>query len=225
MRFGPQLRIYRRWAAYFATRSAIALLFIAAIAILLGWLSEEVLEGDTARFDEYVRAAVHSIASPRLTSAMRFFTDLGAGAPLILQMLCVIAAFWLYQLRRAAFMLLVTLAGAAGLVGALKWGFHRVRPAPYFGLAEPRSYSYPSGHSLMSFALYAMAAALITARIVRPWVRAIIWAIAVALIATVGFSRIYLGFHWPTDVAAGYMVGFLWVAAVVAGGNRSSQRP
>jgi membrane-associated phospholipid phosphatase len=221
---GRQWRIHRRWVANFATRSAIALLFTAAIAILLGWLSEEVFEGDTERFDAYVRSAVHSMASPHLTSVMRLLTGLGAGAPLVLQALGAIAAFWRCQLHRAVFVLLVTMAGADGLMEALKLGFHRVRPAPYFGIAEPHSYSFPSGHSLMSFAFYATVAAIVTARIPSPWVRALIWAIAAGLIATIGVSRIYLGVHWPTDVAAGYMVGFIWVAAVTAGDRLSRQK-
>lgn len=207
MSAAPQTRTFTRIVL-------IGLLLAIAAAIVLGWLTEEVLEGDTSRFDAYARAAVHGVASPAFTSAMWFFTDLGSGIPLGCLFVASLTIFWIAHWRQAAVILVIVMLGAGVLVEALKLGFHRTRPVPYFGLAAPHTFSYPSGHSLFSFAFFATIAAIIGARITRAWVRATVWAAAVAIICLVGLSRIYLGVHYPTDVVAGYLTGLIWVSAV-----------
>ena len=186
-------------------------------AILLGWLSEEVLEGDTSLFDEYVRGIVHASASPRLTAIMWLFTDLGSVLVTACLLGVTLAIFWLYRWRAAAVTLLVTMAGSAVLEEALKLGFHRQRPAPYFGISEPDSFSYPSGHALFSFAIFVTVAALLSARLRSPWARAAVWSMAAILILLIGLSRIYLGVHYPSDVAAGYLSASVWVLTVSLG--------
>jgi undecaprenyl-diphosphatase len=180
-------------------------------AILLGWLSGEVLEGDTSRFDAYVRAAVHGAATPAATAAMWFFTDLGSAAALAALWIAAVTIFWIFGCRREAVILTVTMAGSIVLVEALKLGFHRPRPTPYFGISAPHSFSYPSGHALLSFAFFATIAALSTVHTARVWARVLVWAAAAAIIGLIGYSRIYLGVHYPTDVIAGYLTAFIWV--------------
>jgi undecaprenyl-diphosphatase len=183
-------------------------------ALFLGWLSEEVLEGDTRRFDAFVRAAVHADSSRGFTSAMWFFTDVGSVAGLASLLAATLAILWFVHWRRAVVIMVITMAGAAVLVDALKLGFHRSRPVPYFGITAPSSFSYPSGHALFSFVFFGTLAALVTARIGRLWIRAIIWAASVAMIAAIGYSRIYLGVHYPTDVIGGYLTALIWVWTV-----------
>jgi undecaprenyl-diphosphatase len=192
-------------------------LFAVVAATLLAWLTKEVLKGDTARFDAYVRSGVHAQASSPLTAVMWFFTDLGSVLVLSCLLLAAVVIFYCYRWRRAAVLLAVTMAGACILEPALKTGFHRARPLPYFGITAPASFSYPSGHSLFSFAFFATLAALAANRISRRWMRALIWSVAVVIIGGIGLSRIYLGVHYPTDVLAGYLTGFIWVAAVSFG--------
>jgi undecaprenyl-diphosphatase len=183
-------------------------------AILLSWLTEEMLEGDTARFDQYVRAAIHSAASPRFTSAMLFFTHLGSVAGLGSILAVTVIVCWILHWRTAAVLIIVTMAGATILDEALKLGIHRPRPAPFFGLATPHSFSYPSGHALFSFTFFSIAASLVAARVRRRWLRVAIWIVAILIFLNIGFSRIYLGVHYPTDVIAGYLTGVIWVTAV-----------
>jgi len=67
---------------------------------------------------------------------------------------------------------------------------------------------------LLSFCFYGVLAAIIMARIERRLFQVIIWLGAFILIALIGFSRIYLGVHYPSDVLAGYTAALVWVAAV-----------
>src|SRR5438046_10744078 len=103
------------------------------------------------------------------------------------------------------------MAGSGVLDEVLKFAFHRRRPSPFFGITAPHSFNYPSGHALFSFAFFATVAALSTARITRRWAHAAIWFAAVAVIGLIGFSRIYLGVHYPTDVLAGYLTASIWI--------------
>jgi undecaprenyl-diphosphatase len=193
----------------------LASLAAAVLALwLFSWLAEEVFEGDTLRFDDAVRAWIHQFASPSLTSVMVVISALGSQ---VLAVAVIIAGviFLGLKWRRAAIWLLFTVAGGLVLEWTLKYAFHRARPAPFFG-AVPLSYSFPSGHSLMSFCVYGVLAGLLSHRIRSASVRMMVWILAVALVAAIGVSRIYLGVHYPSDVIAGYLTAAVWVSALLA---------
>jgi undecaprenyl-diphosphatase len=125
--------------------------------------------------------------------------------------------------RGAALRFAITMAGAGVLDTVLKLAFHRPRPAPFFDTPLPHSYSFPSGHALLSLCLWGSLAALLTTRSRSLRVRFAVWTLAVALIGPIGFSRIYLGVHYPSDVLAGYAAGLVWVT-IVAWGERMLRR-
>ncbi|MEO7143702.1 MAG: phosphatase PAP2 family protein [Bryobacteraceae bacterium] len=200
-------------------RAVAAVLAGLALAILCGlffaWLGEEVLDGETLHFDNRILALVHGDSRPALTQGLLLVTWIGSTAPVIALTLVALAVFWLRNRRRDAVVLAITIVGASVLMYFLKIGFHRVRPPPYFGLAPLQSFSFPSGHSLVAFCFYGVLAHLVNSRIQQFAVRAGIWALAVLMVLLIGFSRIYLGFHYPTDVLAGYAAGIVWVFAIV----------
>ncbi len=178
------------------------------------WLAENVMLQRTVEFDSSVRAAVHAHASPRLTRVMFAISFMGSGG-LIISALLAFALFCHLVWRRAATWLVVTLAGALLLDLALKYGFHRSRPTPFFG-PVPRTYSFPSGHSLFSFCFYGVLAGLLSRRSWSTLASASIWMVAALMILAIGLSRIYLGVHYPSDVIAGYLAGAVWTAAMLA---------
>jgi undecaprenyl-diphosphatase len=108
----------------------------------------------------------------------------------------------------------IAMIGAALLDVALKHAFRRPRPAPFFGVPLPLSASFPSGHALASFCFFGVLAALLAHRTRSYWRAALVWLAAAALIAAIGFSRIYLGVHYPTDVIAGYLAAAIWVGGL-----------
>ena len=199
---------------------ALGLLMCAGLAAaglalyLFAGLAEEVREGDIRHFDEAVFAISKRVASPALTTFMNWVTWLGSNRFLIGAGACVVLTFLLARWRRAAWAFLLTMAGAALLNFALKLAFGRERPEPFFGTPLPESYSFPSGHALLSFCFYGVIAAVVTARLNSVRGRVLVWAAAALLVALIGISRLYLGVHYPSDVLAGYAAALVWVVAV-----------
>lgn len=181
---------------------------------LFGWIAEEVFEGELQKFDFHIRNFVHHLATPALTKIMQGFTELGSVGVLSILFGIALVCFVLAKLRGPAVWLFVAMVGAIVLEVTLKLVFHRARPEPYFG-PMPRSYSFPSGHAMGSFVFYGVIAGVLCARINSQLTRVMIWSATALLVTAIGFSRIYLGVHYPTDVIAGYAAGAMWVSALL----------
>jgi undecaprenyl-diphosphatase len=197
-------------------RMGVGLLAAVIVTVLFGVLASEVHEGETQHFDDALRMTVYGVASPHATTVLHAITQLGS--PLfLLPMTIVFALIFLRQRRiRGAILLTATMVGVSLLNWILKAVFQRPRPLPFFGLTVPASYSFPSGHSLAAFCFYGALAALVTARLRSVFWSAVVWAGAVVIIVAVGFSRLYLGVHYPSDIIGGYATGFVWVLTVAS---------
>ncbi|HEY1206547.1 MAG: phosphatase PAP2 family protein [Bryobacteraceae bacterium] len=184
-----------------------------AAVLIFAWLAEHVARGAVIAFDGAVRACVHQHASLDLTALMRLVSGLGSPLPLFLLCALAFAALLAAHSKRAALFFAVTMIGALALDATLKLAFHRVRPVSFFGTPEPHSYSFPSGHALLLACYCGIVAALATARLSSRTARALIWTFAAALAGVVGYSRVYLGVHYPSDVIGGYAAAVVWVTA------------
>jgi membrane-associated phospholipid phosphatase len=190
-----------------------AFLVAAAALFIFGWLAEEMLEGDTQRFDSFIRAAIHQHSTPGLTRLMMGFSFIGSVATVGVLCVVILSAFLYFRQVRLAALLGITMIGMAALDFLLKLAFHRPRPVAFFG-PSPSSYSFPSGHAFGALCFYGVLAAIFAARTPGKAAKSCIWIVAAVLIAMIGLSRIYLGVHYPSDVIAGYCAGAVWVAAV-----------
>jgi membrane-associated phospholipid phosphatase len=188
----------------------------AAIAMLvfLGWLADEVLDGETRYFDDTTRAAVHTFASPGMTIFMRGISFVGSTYFLAAATTAIVVAFALRRWGREAKLFAITMIGASLLNVTLKLAFKRPRPVPFFDLTAPESYSFPSGHALASCCFFAGLAAVLSGRIKQKRERAILWTTASFMFLLIGLSRIYLGVHYTTDVIAGFAAALLWILVV-----------
>jgi undecaprenyl-diphosphatase len=194
----------------------VGLLCAVAALVFFAWLANEVLAGETRGFDEAARGFVQRIASRRLTIAMRGLTTLGSVTVLLPLAGVAVAGLWSVGRRRAAWLLAITMIGATLLDQVLKFAFQRPRPEPFFNTPLPKSYSFPSGHALINCCFFGVMAAILTVRERRRWVRIAIWTVAAVLVPLIGFSRIYLGVHYASDVVAGYLAAIVWVFTVSA---------
>jgi membrane-associated phospholipid phosphatase len=183
---------------------------------LFGWLAVAVLRGETMAFDDAVRNAIHAWASPGITWVMRGATQLGGGYFLWPLGTLLVVRLAMSGRRRDAVLLAVAVLGANALGEAMKLVFRRPRPGPWFGYPQPFTYSFPSGHAFVSYCFYlALAATLIQ----EAWPlrkKFAAWTVALALTGLIGFSRVYLGVHYPTDVLAGYSAAIAWTAVIRA---------
>ncbi|WP_280502262.1 phosphatase PAP2 family protein [Nocardia farcinica] len=118
--------------------------------------------------------------------------------------------------RSRAALVAVTGLGAAVIVFAGKRLIGRERPPAADRLAYEPSLSYPSGHSLGSCVVVAVCAAVFLPLLHRRTTRIAGAALAVAFVLSVGWSRVYLGVHWPTDVVGAWCAGAAWMALCLA---------
>ncbi len=190
-----------------------------------GWLGGEVLEGDTQAFDDQLRQLVNRYASPTLTEIMRFASIWGGPRRLGVIGGVVALLFLLRGWSRGALLVTVTLIGAALLDGGLKLFFGRDRPVAFFDhYPSPTTFSFPSGHALFAMAFFGGIAVLLRPRLRQPALRIAAGLVAIALILLIGFSRIYLGVHYPSDVVGGFAAGTVWVGAVALGDRIAAHR-
>jgi undecaprenyl-diphosphatase len=194
--------------------------FAAATLSLLffGWMATQTMRGATVEFDAAVREAVHGFATPWLTWLMFRITFMGS--EMILLPVGAFVVWHLYRARRyhsAALFPIASLGGEA-LNQLLKLAFGRARPEEaFFGYELPSSYSFPSGHALVSFCFYGTLAAILTRRQPQGARTLAIWIGCLSFAGLIGFSRIYLGVHHASDVLAGFAAAVVWVWAVRTG--------
>jgi undecaprenyl-diphosphatase len=152
--------------------------------------------------DHAILLWVDSIRMPGLTSAAVIVTALGSNAMIaIVSALALIIRLTLRD-RTGALQIPAASAGAWILMSVVKNLVHRPRPSVIPKLVEVTGFSYPSGHALLTAALY-LTLGLIAGR------RAI-FVILAAVVVIVGATRVYLGVHYPSDVASGFALGAAW---------------
>ena len=188
----------------------------AAALCLFGWLAMAVLRGQTVAFDGAARNAVHAWASPGMTWALRWTTELGGGFFLWPLGALLVIRLAMSGRRRDAALLAIAVLGANALGEAMKLFFRRPRPGPWFGYPQPLTYSFPSGHAFVSYCFYLVLAATLIQERWPLWKKFAAWTAALALTSLIGFSRVYLGVHYPTDVLAGYAAAIAWTAVIRA---------
>jgi undecaprenyl-diphosphatase len=199
----------------------LAVLFICAGGLLaFVAIANEALEGDAHRFDRALLLAFRGATDPAdpigprwLELTMRDLTALG-GYPMIVA-IAVLAVGYLAILRdwAALVLVLVSLAGGILLNEALKGVFDRPRPDLVAHLVQVETPSLPSAHAMMAAVTYLTLGALLAGAQPWPALKMYIIGAAVALTLLIGFSRVYLGVHWPTDVLAGWTIGAAWAMA------------
>lgn len=164
---------------------------------------------------------------PVLTAVLTVLTYLGG--PVGMTVLGIAATLWLAYRRywaRAACVAVVGIGGVA-LVRAGKALVDRTRPPIDDHLVLVNNQAFPSGHALGSVTVLGVITALLVARQTAPRARLGLIAAAAALVAAIGFSRLYLGVHWASDVLGGWLYGGAWLAVclVVAGRRGVLARP
>ncbi len=187
----------------------------ACLVILLGLskLFQEVWEKEAFSVDTTLLLQIHRWTNPVLDQVMLGLTQLGNPSFIIGLVIGSLAWLWWKQKRTEAQLFAIAALGALVLNVGLKLFFAKPRPALWNYLITEQSFSFPSGHALGSMVIYGFLAYLLANQF--PKFSLLIYIAAVGLIVAIGLSRLYLGVHWPTDVLAGYAVGFLWLITCI----------
>ena len=215
----PSARLWR-WLRRHEIGTLTGIFGIASGLVVFLAVAEEVREGDTVALDRAILLALRNpndLADPIgghwIEEMARDMTALGGVAMLTLLTLAVLGYLLLLRKPRAAVLLLGSVLGALLVAQSLKGLFERPRPdlVPQFSYVVTSS--FPSGHSMLSAAVYltlgTLLARLHESRLLKLYV--IAWALLLSCL--VGVSRVYVGVHWPTDVIAGWAAGTAWAAA------------
>jgi membrane-associated phospholipid phosphatase len=170
-------------------------------------------------FEETLLLAIHARGGPALDVLFRFSHQLGTFPFCALVVLGAAAWCLRHRPRREAWLWLGVGVSTYAIQEALKFLVARPRPALWPALVPQSGYSFPSGHALAAATFYPLLAW--TWARARPGEARAAWGVAILLASYIGFGRLYLGVHWPTDVLAGWSLGAVQTALVVraAGGQ------
>ena len=179
----------------------ISLLIFGTITILL-------LNGNIVKFDSYIfKHFVEGIRSNTLTNIFNFITFFSGVTFIIVTTLLIL---FLTKNRRFATYMTLNVLLCFLLNQGLKLLFARPRPID-INLITESGYSYPSGHSMMSMAFYGVLIYFINRSKLCNWKKYTLNILLSILVLLIGFSRIYLGVHYASDVIAGFSLSFAYL--------------
>jgi undecaprenyl-diphosphatase len=204
---------------------ALALLTLLAVAFILDHMGHPGWVDEPNDLDIAVHAWVirHRPDWPWVTGLMALTTRFGN--PNVATFATAVVTFGLYALSRVdparvrrseAVVWLGSILGGRLLSIGLKLVFRRERPPVSNRLVFEDTFSFPSGHSVFAAVFFTMLAVMLV-RVIPPrwfWGRVAAVAACLTTAVTIGLSRVWLGVHYPTDVAGGLILGLGWVVAV-----------
>ena len=214
-RFGVQLLRRHGWR--------LLLVFTALLLPLWGFaeLAGEIQARNTLAFDEPLLRGAQALASPGLDRTFLLISALGYGFGVLPVDLVLVVVLALKRRVRETVFAFFALGGSLLLNTLVKHLFARERPSLWEPLTPHFTYSFPSGHAMASATLAGVVLLL-------GWHTRWRWpllVIALLLVVLVGFSRIYLGVHYPSDILAGWAAASTWTVAVYLVVFRIDRRP
>ncbi len=189
------------------TRRSIGRVLIGAFVVLTG----AVLIHITSAFDQMVDLQLYAI---RTAGGVFLFSIITLfGSIFIVPCLAALIALLLLVFKKRDLLIsfIVTLGGAGLSDYLLKLLIARPRPLPPLPVSIDTSFSYPSGHATASMALYGYLVFLAWVLLPHRWQKILATIIGTCIILLIGFSRLYLGMHFPTDIAGGYLLSGIWL--------------
>ncbi len=202
--------------------------FIVAVMALSAFngVAEHIVEsGPLVRFDQRLATALYQNTTAPEALLFRVVTNfagraatigvgIGVGLWLVIRKKKLLLASWI-----------VALAGNSLLNGVLKLTFQRARPSFDDPLLVENFYSFPSGHAMGSIVIYGMLTYILAVTLIdTAWKKMILISLTILIIFFIGFSRMYLGVHYFSDILAGYAAGTGWLAIVITGTEITRRR-
>jgi len=200
----------------FIARLIVGFLFIVACAAVFAGLADEIdIEEDLAHIDNRFSQAVIKNTPHEAVKLFAYITHLGD--PVVLTGIGIVVAITLFLRRQVwlAWGWMLAVAGNGLLNPSLKAVFARIRPLDMQGLPLTDGWSFPSGHASGAVVTYGMLGYVFIRNLPHVWHLPVIL-IAAALAFTIGWSRIFLQYHYGSDVLAGFASGSAWLAVCIS---------
>lgn len=160
--------------------------------------------------DQWFENVMLAVRTPFLLQAFNWITVFGNTSTIIAATGVALIFLWFFTHHKAYAIGLATSIIGAGVMGYIvKMIVERPRPGGFIPSTIETSFSFPSEHATLAIALYGFLTYLLCKRF--PKNASAIMTMAALAILAVGFSRLYLGVHFPSDVIAGYLLGGLWL--------------
>lgn len=178
-------------------------------------LHDHILHPTFLAGDQAIQNWVHSFTSPSLTILMRLVSAIGSPFTIAPAVAIAATTLWLRKYHDDAILVAAAAFGAAALDELMKLHFKRTRPDVPWAFIHEHSFSFPSGHSVLAFVMYGVIVYKTQDKLRSPALKAALMIAAFLMVCAIGISRVYLGVHYPSDVAGGYFVGAIWLAAII----------
>jgi len=178
-------------------------------------LHDEILKASFEQHDQAIQNWVHGFTHPMLTVVMRALSWIGS--PYMLTPAVTLAAglMWWRKFKDDAVLVAAAALGGVALDEVMKLHFKRLRPDVPWAFVHEHSFSFPSGHSVLAMVMYGVIVYKTHDKLRSKRAKAALVVGALLMVLGIGVSRVYLGAHYPSDVAGGYFVGAVWLAAVI----------
>ncbi len=182
---------------------------------LFGGIVEDIINSDIiVQADVRVANLLEIFRNPDFTKIFFWITFLGKWQIILIFTIATISIMWLWQKRTYIIPLLLSIIGSEIFTFIGKIAFHRARPTT--AIYPENTFSFPSGHSTIAVAFYGFLAYFLIKNSKQWKYKVNIFFASTILILSIGFSRLYLGVHYLSDVWGGYLAGFIWFIIAIS---------
>lgn len=192
--------------------------FVFSLVFFVGFLAlfeDVILEKSVTTFDTYILNWIYTFRTPYLNEIMKVVTSLGNVEYVAIFILVLSSILLFIKKRKYILYILASSIISEGFVFLMKILTQRPRPEIHDALIVENSFSFPSGHAMVAIAVYGLVFFFLLEISKEAWKKILVGIAGLLLVLGIGFSRIYLGVHWPTDVLASYLLGGSWVCLLL----------
>ena len=191
--------------------------YILTIVLLIAFIivMSMVLTNNTVQFDNKIYNAIFDIRNDFFDIFFKSITKFGN----IIIIFCITVLLLISLSKKDRNILGVTVLITVLLNQIIKYIIHRSRP-DHVRLIKQEGYSFPSGHAMISIAVYGFLIYFANKKVKNKYLKYFIISLLVLLILGIGCSRIYVGVHYPSDVLAGYILSLIILIIVTSKFNQ-----
>jgi undecaprenyl-diphosphatase len=200
------------------TLSVLLLAFVYVLALFAGVVEDLLTSDPIVAADIRIANLFFVFRTDVLTKFFSWTTLLGKSQVILGFIVISVALLLLWRKKYYILSLFIAVAGSEAFTYLGKLAFHR--PRPELAVYAEHSFSFPSGHATIAVAFYGFVGYLLM-RFVQSWNRKVnIFFTTILIIIAIGFSRVYLGVHYISDIWCGYLVGAMWLIIAISFSER-----